>query len=308
MRRSAARGTSHSLAIRPGRDDSSRTRWPSRTASRTLWVTKTIVRPVSRQTRSSSSCSRSRVIASSAANGSSISSSWRSWPSARASATRWRMPPESSCGRFSAASAGRPASSSSAPRRAARRVGTPRSLQRELDVAARGEPRAGAPAPGTSARRRPPATSRLPAVGSLEPGDDVEQRGLAAAGGAEEADEFARRMRERRRRRARPARRREALAEASDLGLRSRPAIATSRPQFAGRDRRSACLGEHGVQPERSNRPSRSPGLGGAGLDSCLQEHGEGAASGSVVKLSIPARGRSRRPAGPFRCRRRAWR
>ena len=44
-----------------------------RTASRTLWVTKTTVRPGSRQIRSSSSWSRSRVMASRAPKGSSIS-------------------------------------------------------------------------------------------------------------------------------------------------------------------------------------------------------------------------------------------
>ncbi len=38
------------------------------------------------------------MIASSAPNGSSIKSTSASWASARASATRWRMPPDSSCG------------------------------------------------------------------------------------------------------------------------------------------------------------------------------------------------------------------
>ena len=39
--------TVHSPTTRPGREDSSTTRWPSRTASRTLWVTNTTVLPVS---------------------------------------------------------------------------------------------------------------------------------------------------------------------------------------------------------------------------------------------------------------------
>ena len=39
-------------------------------------------------------------MASRAPNGSSISSSPASWASARASAARWRIPPESSWGRF----------------------------------------------------------------------------------------------------------------------------------------------------------------------------------------------------------------
>ena len=65
--------------------------------------------PVARHTRSSSPCSTSRVMASSAANGSSISSRPEApsvvlvaAASERASATRWRMPPDSSCGRLSA--------------------------------------------------------------------------------------------------------------------------------------------------------------------------------------------------------------
>ena len=87
---------------RPGRLLSTTTRSPSRTASRTLCVTNRTVSPRSAQILSSSSCSRSRVIASSAPNGSSMSSSSASWASARASATRCRMPPDSSCGRLPA--------------------------------------------------------------------------------------------------------------------------------------------------------------------------------------------------------------
>src|SRR5215472_12893658 len=84
----------------PGRLLSSTTRSPRRTASRTLCVTNSTVRFRPARTRSSSSCSRPAVIASSAPNGSSISSTSASWASARASATRCRMPPDSSCGRF----------------------------------------------------------------------------------------------------------------------------------------------------------------------------------------------------------------
>ena len=56
--------------------------------------------PVSCQMRRSSSFSRSRVISSSAPNGSSISRSRGPPSSARAIETRWRMPPESSCGKL----------------------------------------------------------------------------------------------------------------------------------------------------------------------------------------------------------------
>ena len=54
--------------------------------------------PTSRCSRRSSSCRRSRVIGSSAPNGSSISSSGGSAASARARPTRWRWPPESWAG------------------------------------------------------------------------------------------------------------------------------------------------------------------------------------------------------------------
>src|SRR5579883_143495 len=57
-----------------------------------------MVVPVDSQTCSSSSFSRSRVISSSAPNGSSISSSLGPETRARAIATLWRMPPDSSCG------------------------------------------------------------------------------------------------------------------------------------------------------------------------------------------------------------------
>ena len=63
-----------------------------------------IVLPVSCQMRFKSSWSWSRVSASRAANGSSMSSNSESCASARASAQRWRMPPESWCGRWSAKS------------------------------------------------------------------------------------------------------------------------------------------------------------------------------------------------------------
>ena len=58
---------------RPGRALSTATRWPRYTASSMPWVMKMMVLPVDRQIRRSSSWSCSRVWASSAANGSSIS-------------------------------------------------------------------------------------------------------------------------------------------------------------------------------------------------------------------------------------------
>ncbi len=63
-----------------------------------LWVTNSTVVLFSFQIFSSSSCSISRVWASTAANGSSISNIFGSFEKARASAVRCCMPPEISCG------------------------------------------------------------------------------------------------------------------------------------------------------------------------------------------------------------------
>ena len=163
---------------------------PRRAASRTLWVTKTIVRPVARHTRSSSSWRRSRVIASSAANGSSMSSTGRSCASARASATRCRMPPESSCGRFSAASARLTVSSrvSAFSRRSAR--GTPRS--RRASSTLRRAVSHGMSADSWNITAEP-AAGRLDVPGGrpVEARDEVEKRRLAASRRAEQAHELA---------------------------------------------------------------------------------------------------------------------
>ena len=90
-------------------------RSPSRSASSGSWVTSSTVRPARRP--AASSCKRIRVIASSAENGSSMSTMGRSSIRVRASATRWRMPPESVRGRASA-SPPRPTRSSIARARA----------------------------------------------------------------------------------------------------------------------------------------------------------------------------------------------
>jgi hypothetical protein len=83
---------------RPGSAAITSTRWPRKAASWMLCVTNRTVTPVSCQTRSSSSFRRSRVISSSAPKGSSISRIFGSLTSARAIETRWRWPPDSSCG------------------------------------------------------------------------------------------------------------------------------------------------------------------------------------------------------------------
>ena len=68
-------------------------------------------------------------MASRAPNGSSISSTSASWAKARASATRWRMPPDSSWGRRPANGARRTVSSRAATRSRRSALGTLRSLR-----------------------------------------------------------------------------------------------------------------------------------------------------------------------------------
>ena len=102
---STLRGCSRSIstipATRPGRGLMTTTRVERKTASEIECVTKTTVDSMRRQICSSSMFSRSRVISSSAPNGSSISRSGGSKASARAIATRICMPPESCHGWWS---------------------------------------------------------------------------------------------------------------------------------------------------------------------------------------------------------------
>ncbi len=81
--------------MRPGRGDMTISRVAMNSASSTLCVMKNIILAVSRQTSSTSSCNVSRVRASNAPNGSSISSIAGSLVNARAMPTRCCMPPES---------------------------------------------------------------------------------------------------------------------------------------------------------------------------------------------------------------------
>ena len=97
---SSVRGRGSSMAklsaMRAGPAVSTTTRVPRNTASEMPWVTKTMVFFASCQMRSSSRFIFSRVSASSAPKGSSISTSFGSCTSARAIAARCCMPPESS--------------------------------------------------------------------------------------------------------------------------------------------------------------------------------------------------------------------
>ena len=85
-----------SSTIRPGRGLMTSVRVDRNTASSTLWVMNRMVLCVSRQMLSSSFCSRSRVRASSAPNGSSINTISGSLASTRAIWQRCCMPPDSS--------------------------------------------------------------------------------------------------------------------------------------------------------------------------------------------------------------------
>ena len=84
-----------SSTMRPGVGDITRTRSDRPIASSMLCVMNSTVLRVSIQSNSRSWRICVRVMASSAPNGSSISSIEGSWISARAIETRWRMPPES---------------------------------------------------------------------------------------------------------------------------------------------------------------------------------------------------------------------
>ena len=86
---------STSRVMRPGRALMTATRLDRKTASGIEWVTNTTVMPVRAQMPSTSEFIRSRVISSSAPNGSSMSSSEGEKARARAIATRCCMPPES---------------------------------------------------------------------------------------------------------------------------------------------------------------------------------------------------------------------
>src|SRR5438445_128052 len=94
--------------IRPGAEVSTTSRSARYTASRIECVTKTIVLCSTRWMRESSSCITSRVCASRAPNGSSMSTMDGLLASARAIATRCFIPPESCTGNFVACARRRP--------------------------------------------------------------------------------------------------------------------------------------------------------------------------------------------------------
>ena len=173
------------------------------------WVTSTIVVPVRCQRSSSSALNRSRVRASRALNGSSSSSTAGSSASARAIATRWRVPPD----RVDGLAPGELAQPDEAEqlvraRRLARR-GQPASSIGKRDVPLgrppreqprllEHEPDRAGPGPATGR----PSIATAPASGAMQAREHAQQRALAAAVGADERDDLARRDVERRCRRA----------------------------------------------------------------------------------------------------------
>ena len=114
----------------------------TRIASAMLCVTSTIVVAARSQSRSSSRSKRSRLSASSALNGSSSSSTSGSSARARASATRWRVPPDSSAGRLPVTPGRAATRSASSARRCDAAVGRPAGeLERVGDVVGGRPPR-----------------------------------------------------------------------------------------------------------------------------------------------------------------------
>ena len=185
-----------SATTRPGRGDRTTTRSAMRIASGMLWVTRTIVVAARSQSRSSSRSNRSRVRASSALNGSSRRRTAGSSASARAIATRWLVPPDSSAGR--AAMMRRVETDESGQRREARSPSFARpagELERIGDVvgsrAPRQQPRLleDEPDPRIRTVDRVAVEERGAGRRLEEPGDDPQQRGLAAAVRADQRDD-----------------------------------------------------------------------------------------------------------------------
>ena len=188
--------------MRPGPVPRTWTRLDRKMASSIEWVTSTMVLPVRCQISSSEWLIASRVMASSAPNGSSISSTLGSSARARAIATRWRMPPESSFGRLWPASP-RPTRASMACAALAQ-LGPRQRLVADAEqqggVVARGLPGQqigvlehqpdlpafAPPRPGTR-----PLSDTVPLVGVDETRHGLQQRALAAAGRADQRHEGA---------------------------------------------------------------------------------------------------------------------
>ena len=167
-----------------------------------LCVMTAVVVPSSRFTRSSTSRTRRPVWKSSAPVGSSQSRTSGRLATARAMATRCCSPPESCAGKWS--------TRSPRPDQRERLLGSHRvvgDVGDQRDVLARGEARdevveledearrarggSAVSSSSSGAREVVVAEATRPLVGDVETAEDVEQRGLAAAGGAEQHHELA---------------------------------------------------------------------------------------------------------------------
>ena len=185
-----------SATTRPGRGDRTTTRSAIRIASGMLWVTMTMVVAARSQRRSSSRSKRSRLSASSALNGSSRRRTAGSSASARASATRWAVPPDSSEGRESATAGSRPTRSISVATRGRPALGRPAGeLERIGDVVGGRAPRQETrlledqPDARIGADDRRSIEEGLAAGRFEQAGDDAQERRLAAAVRADERDD-----------------------------------------------------------------------------------------------------------------------
>ena len=188
---------SNTRSMRPGRGLITTTRSASSTASSIECVMNTTVLRVDSHSASRSRRICSRVSASSAPNGSSNSSSGASWISARAIATRWRMPPDSSCGKRSTKSASPTCASSRNARSRYARGLRPRSstCTSTLSSTFRQSSSTGlwntmpTSVCGRSTSR--PPTRASPGARQVQARDDPQQRALAAARRADDREEFA---------------------------------------------------------------------------------------------------------------------
>ncbi len=162
-------------------------------------VTNTKVMPMSRWMRFSSSCIWRRSSASSAESGSSSSSAFGSFTSARASATRWRCPPESWWGFRFAKSPRRTISSISRTRRSSSLASAAADARPEGHVVEHGEVREERVALEDGVHRAPVRrhAHHVHAVEAehagrhlLEARDHAQHGGLAAARGAEHREEL----------------------------------------------------------------------------------------------------------------------
>jgi hypothetical protein len=140
-------------------------------------VTSTTVRGERPSASSSQRCTSTRVSASRAANGSSKARTGLPDSSVRRKATRWRIPPDSASGRACSKALEPELGEQRVGLCARRGAGVAGHAQRERSVVERGGPREQEVALGHVDGGR---TSHGAGIRSLQPADQLEQRGLAA--------------------------------------------------------------------------------------------------------------------------------